>query len=74
MGKFAQEQFLVSEEDYPYRAVTGKCKHPDAASLGKVYSVDSYNYIGGAYGYSNERTIMEEIYNNGPVVVNFEPR
>ena len=29
--------------------------------------------MGGAYGHSSERKIMEEILKNGPVVMNFEP-
>lgn len=32
-----------------------------------------YRYIGGAYGKSTERAMMEEIYENGPIVVSFEP-
>jgi cathepsin C len=36
--------------------------------------VESYKFIGGAYGKSNEREIMEEIYKNGPIVMNFEPQ
>lgn len=38
-----------------------------------AYGVKSFKFIGGAYGRSNERTIMEELYKNGPVVLNFEP-
>lgn len=41
--------------------------------MGKSYGVSSYGFIGGAYGKSNERAIMEEIKKNGPVVVSFEP-
>ena len=33
----------------------------------------NYRYIGGGYGLGSERAIMMEIYNNGPVIVNFEP-
>jgi cathepsin C len=29
--------------------------------------------VGGAYGKTNEFLMMEEIYNNGPIVVSFEP-
>lgn len=33
-----------------------------------------YKFIGGVYGKSTEKNIMEEIYKNGPVVMNFEPQ
>jgi cathepsin C len=35
--------------------------------------VKHYKYIGGVYGKSTERKIMEEIHEHGPVVMNFEP-
>ena len=38
-----------------------------------LYSVKSYHFVGGAYGNSSERKIMEEIRAKGPVVLNFEP-
>lgn len=41
--------------------------------LDQAYGVKSYRFIGGAYGKSNEKEIMREIYKNGPVVMNFEP-
>lgn len=42
-------------------------------SLEKVYKVKNYKFIGGAYGKSNERAIMEEMKENGPVILSFEP-
>jgi cathepsin C len=33
----------------------------------------NYRYLGGRYGKSTEREIMEEIKANGPVILNFEP-
>ena len=35
--------------------------------------MENYQYIGGAYGTSNMRDIMEEIQTKGPIVLNFEP-
>ena len=33
----------------------------------------NYRYVGGRYGRSSEKEIMEELMKNGPVVMNFEP-
>lgn len=37
------------------------------------YRVKEYYYVGGAYGKCNEREIMKEIKENGPLVLSFEP-
>lgn len=37
------------------------------------YGVKDAKFIGGSYGKSNERAMMEEIFKNGPIVVSFEP-
>ena len=31
-----------------------------------------YNYIGGCYGCCNEKDMMKEIYENGPIVIGFQ--
>merc|ERR1719420_617175 len=36
------------------------------------YRAANHRYIGGYYGSSNERAMMEELYHNGPLVVSFE--
>jgi cathepsin C len=53
----------------------GSCKlECDLAKLeGKRYRVANHRLIGGWYGNSSEKAMMEEIYNNGPIVVSFEP-
>ena len=50
---------VVQEKDYPYLGKTGKCQkeHGDLK-----YKVSNYRFIGGAYGKSNEKNIMEEIH------------
>jgi cathepsin C len=35
--------------------------------------VKNYRFVGGGYGKSNERNIMEELLANGPIVMSFEP-
>lgn len=39
----------------------------------KIYKVGEYWQIGGAYGLSNERNMMLEIKENGPITVGFQP-
>ena len=36
--------------------------------------IKSYYYVGGKFGLSNERAIMQDIYENGPVILNFSPK
>lgn len=37
-----------------------------------MYKVKDYYYVGGSYGKTNEREMMLEIMNNGPIVCNIE--
>ena len=73
--KFGTENYLVTEKSYPYVAKTQKCKQHEAIEEAHtLYGVRDYKFIGGAYGKSTEKNIMEEIHKNGPVVMNFEPQ
>lgn len=38
-----------------------------------MFTVSDYEYIGGSYGKSTEKLMMEEIMKNGPIVVSFAP-
>jgi cathepsin C len=58
--KFASEQYLATELQYPYEAITGNCRRPEFGQ--KTFSAKNYRYVGGAYGLSSEREIMAEIY------------
>jgi len=40
---------------------------------GKRYRASNHRLIGSYYGNSTSRSMMEEIYHNGPIVVSFEP-
>merc|ERR1719380_220826 len=40
---------------------------------GKRYRAANHRLIGSYYGNSTSRSMMEEIYRNGPIVVSFEP-
>ncbi len=39
----------------------------------RVYKVRDYKYLGGSYGKCSEKLLMQELMENGPVVVSFEP-
>jgi len=53
----------------------GSCKlECDLNKLeGKRYRAANHRFVGGFYGNSSSRAMMEEIYHNGPIVVSFEP-
>ncbi len=39
----------------------------------KIFLINFFRFVGGAYGKSNERDMMIELMNNGPIAVSFEP-
>lgn len=64
----------MSEECHPYQGQNGVCSDScDITKEDKIYKVSDYRFIGGQYGHSNERNIMLELMQNGPMVVSFEP-
>eukprot|EP01017_Pseudomicrothorax_dubius_P003919 TRINITY_DN1067_c0_g1_i1.p1 TRINITY_DN1067_c0_g1~~TRINITY_DN1067_c0_g1_i1.p1 ORF type:complete len:550 (+),score=154.87 TRINITY_DN1067_c0_g1_i1:109-1758(+) len=72
--KFGADFEMVPESCHPYKAKNGRCSDScDVNSLPKRYKVKEYRFIGGSYGKANEREMMEEIMNKGPIVVSFEP-
>jgi cathepsin C len=73
VNKWAQEEYLISEQDEPYQAKDGQCDMGKVDRATKVYGVRDYRYIGGGYGKGSEREIMQELVHNGPVIMNFEP-
>mmetsp|Transcript_28513 Transcript_28513/g.25386 ORF Transcript_28513/g.25386 Transcript_28513/m.25386 type:complete len:167 (-) Transcript_28513:260-760(-) len=64
---------LVPESCNSYHESNGECSTCDTTTLPELYKVKDYSFVGGTYGKSNEKNIMEEIHKNGPVVVSFEP-
>jgi cathepsin C len=66
--KYAQDFGIVEESCYPYHGSDSQCK---PTSCKRQYFTN-YGYVGGYYGASTEQGMMEEIYKNGPIVVNFE--
>ena len=45
----------------------------DISSLPYIYRAKNYRYIGGSYGKCSQKSMMKELYKNGPIVVSFEP-
>jgi C1A family cysteine protease len=45
----------------------------DITNLPYIYRAKNYRYIGGSYGKCSQKLMMKEIYENGPIVVSFEP-
>lgn len=73
VNKYSSEFQLVTEACSPYLGSEGSCDICDTTTLKEVYKVKSYRFVGGGYGKSNERNIMEELLANGPIVMSFEP-
>jgi len=72
--KFGYEVELVPDKCMPYRSGQGKCEEKcDISKLEHTYKVTNYKYVGGSYGKCNERELMKELYENGPLVVSFVP-
>lgn len=71
VGKFGEEFGLVEESELSYEANDFvKCESLSANA--KRYYLKGYQYIGGYYGGCSERSMMDEIHRNGPVMVAFQ--
>jgi len=73
--RFAQEFWAPPESCKSFYASQGVCAgHCEISKLAEVVTVDKPYYVGGFFGKTTELLLMEELYNNGPVVVSFEPK
>jgi len=71
-SKWATDVGLVPDKCAPYKT-DGKCELScNLDEIPKVRATE-YNYIGGYYGGSSPAAMMQELYDNGPIVVSFEP-
>lgn len=79
MGGYA---FLTSKWSQDVGLVPKSCGDlPDVDSCqlscrlqGTRWRADNHRYVGNYYGGSNEDNIIEELINNGPLVLSFEPQ
>jgi len=67
VGKHAKEFGFVEEYCQGYDQKDNFCNNECFKQ--KVWKAKSYGYIGGFYGACNEREMMKEIKENGPIVV-----
>jgi cathepsin C len=74
MMKWGEDVGLVPATCMRYNT-EGTCKlECDLDKIeGKRYRASNHRLIGSYYGNSTSRSMMEEIYHNGPIVVSFEP-
>merc|ERR1719229_124204 len=74
MSNWSSDVGLVPATCMRYNTA-GTCKlECDLDKLeGKRYRSDNYRYVGSFYGNASTEAIMEELYENGPMVVSFEP-
>merc|ERR1719159_2041311 len=72
-SKWSEDIGLVPASCAPYK-VDGTCQvNCDPSKLAKRYRAANHRYVGGWYGNSSSANMMQELYNNGPLVVSFEP-
>lgn len=74
MTKWSSDVGLVPATCMRYDT-TGTCKlECDLNKIeGKRYKAANHRYVGGFYGHGSEQAIMQELVENGPLVVSFEP-
>jgi cathepsin C len=69
VSKYGQDYGIAPETCSPYKGYNTPCD--DKCPPSQRVFVRDYQYVGGYYGGSNEENMMEAIYNNGPVTVDF---
>lgn len=73
--KWSEDIGLVPESCAPFSQGGGSCQVTPACDLGeKRYRASNHRYVGGYYGGASEESIKQELFQNGPVVMSFEPK
>jgi len=75
IGKWSRDVGLVPESCAPYATDAGcylekGCMHHPQ----KRWRAANQRYVGGYYGATNEQSMMQELYEYGPVTAGFEPK
>lgn len=75
-SKWSEDVGLLPESCFPYNAMDSCSRHVDmdCVKANPSYRAHGHRYVGGYYGGSDELDIMDEVANNGPLVVSFEPK
>jgi len=69
VGKHGRDFGLVAEQCMPYTGSDNQCSAECGAT--ERYFLEDYGYVGGYYGGCSEQSMMEEIAENGPIIVAF---
>lgn len=74
IGKWSRDVGLVPESCAPYPSERGCYLEPGCTHGLKRWRAANHRYVGGYYGATNEQTMMQELYEHGPVTAGFEPK
>jgi len=72
-SKWSEDVGLLPASCAPYTTSDGCNVRCNPKLLPKRYRASNYKYVGGFYGASNSANIMQDLFQNGPLVVSFEP-
>mmetsp|Transcript_116385 Transcript_116385/g.336175 ORF Transcript_116385/g.336175 Transcript_116385/m.336175 type:complete len:283 (+) Transcript_116385:100-948(+) len=73
-SKWSEDVGLVPESCAPFSTGGGSCQALSECNLGATrFRAFNHHYVGGYYGGSDEANIKQELVENGPVVMSFEP-
>jgi cathepsin C len=73
-SKWSEDVGLLPASCFPYNtSATCQVSHCDAKTLKKRYRAANHHLVGGFYGNSSTVPMMLELFENGPLVVSFEP-
>jgi cathepsin C len=70
VGKQGYDYHLIPEDCFEYKGAELNCSAACAEPKYRV-KIEKYEYIGGYYGANSELSMMEEIYKNGPIAINY---
>jgi len=74
-SKWSEDIGLVPEQCAPFSQGGGTCQLSANCDMGATrYRASNHRYIGGYYGGGDAELIQQELVNNGPLVMSFEPK
>lgn len=75
IGKWSRDVGLVPESCAPYSTEQGCYLKQGCFHAGlQRWRATNQRYVGGYYGATNEESMMQELYEHGPVTAGFEPK
>jgi len=74
-SKWSEDVGLIPQHCAPFSTGGGSCHvTPDCDLGGQRYRAVNHHYVGGFYGGAEAELIRQELVNNGPLVMSFEPK